>query len=639
MFLSNIKIWNFRKFGTNGSFDLALPHFNLKFKNGITLLIGENDSGKTAIIDAIKLVIKTHGTDWVRVEAEDFFRLSDSQKAGRFRIECRFDDLSDDEARHFTEWLGWDDTDNPAKAYLRVFVDVSRNDDRVLPFDVKGGIDEEGTILSAEAKEKLKSTYLRPLRDAENELSARRNSRLSQILHSHDAFKEKQNHLFIDLARKLNEEITSYFKGQDRQGADLDPNKQGGKELKKVIDGYLSQFAGKETQFEITDSTLKSILESLNLLFMDGYNLGLGSHNLLSIASELLHLQKQNWDGLRLGLVEEIEAHLHPQVQLQVIETLQKDAKDVQLIFTTHSPNIGSKIPLDHLIICQGDKAFPMGEGETMLSKTDYSYLQRFLDITKANLFFAKGIILVEGWAEELILPVLARKVGINLTSKCVSIINIGNTAFLRYASIFKRIAGAEMKTKVAVISDADIKPVAAGETKQIDDPSNPGGPQISVPYTEAEIQQRIAAAITIKEIKYNGQVVKAFISPQWTLEYCISKSQKLRQLFYKSVLEGLKEQKQDEGIANLSPYEQSIADVGTYFNNWTDSDDAIAFAIYDHILNGKTTLPVAKEKISKAIIAQRFAANLEANTDITDLLTETSITYLLNAVRHAANF
>jgi putative ATP-dependent endonuclease of OLD family len=638
MFLSTLKIWNYRKFGTNGSFDIDKPNFTLKFKNGITLLIGENDSGKTAIIDAIKLVIKTHGTDWIRVETEDFFRHSETEKANRFRIECRFDDMSDDEARHFTEWLAWDDEPSPPTAYLKVFVDVSRSDERVLPFDVRGGIDEEGIVLTAEAKEKLKATYLRPLRDAENELSARRNSRLSQILHSHDAFKDKENHLFIDLAKKLNEEITSYFKGQDRQGAELAADKQGGKLLKKVIDGYLSQFAGKETLFEITDSTLKSILESLNLLFLDGYNLGLGSHNLLSIASELLHLQKQDWDGLRLGLVEEIEAHLHPQVQLQVMETLQKDAKDVQLIFTTHSPNIGSKIPLDHLVICQGDKAFPMGEDETMLTKTDYGYLQRFLDVTKANLFFAKGIILVEGWAEELILPVLARKISVNLTSKCVSVINIGNTAFLRYASIFKRTEGVEMRTKVAVITDADIKPVAAGETKQVDDPANPGGPQISVAYTEQEVQQRIAAAISTKETKYNGQVVKAFISPHWTLEYCIAKSQKLRQLFYKSVLEALKEQKQDEGVVTLMPYDQAIADVGTYFNNWTDNDDSIAFAIYDHILNGKTMLAIAKDKISKAIIAQRFAANLEEDTTITDLHTEASISYLLNAVKHAAN-
>src|SRR5205085_9945220 len=124
-------------------------------------------------------------------------------------------------------------------------------------------------------------------------------------------------------------------------------------------------------------------------------NLGLGSHNLLFIATELLHLQKENWDGLRLGLIEEIEAHLHPQVQLQVVETLEKKTSDVQLIFTTHSPNIASKISLNRIIICQEKYAFSLDESYTKLDSGDYKFLERFLDVTKSNLFFAKGVILV----------------------------------------------------------------------------------------------------------------------------------------------------------------------------------------------------------------------------------------------------
>jgi putative ATP-dependent endonuclease of the OLD family len=61
------------------------------------------------------------------------------------------------------------------------------------------------------------------------------------------------------------------------------------------------------------------------------------------MAAELLHLNKKNWSGLRLGLVEELEAHLHPQAQMQVIEAFQKQ-KDIQLILTTHSPNLASKL-------------------------------------------------------------------------------------------------------------------------------------------------------------------------------------------------------------------------------------------------------------------------------------------------------
>lgn len=90
----------------------------------------------------------------------------------------------------------------------------------------------------------------------------------------------------------------------------------------------------------------------------------------------------------------------------------------MQFILTTHSPNITSKVRLgadedvNNIIICNGKNVFPMGKDYTLLNKKDYKYLDTFLDVTKSNLFFAKGVILVEGWAEEILLPVIAEKWG-----------------------------------------------------------------------------------------------------------------------------------------------------------------------------------------------------------------------------------
>lgn len=632
MYLSKIRLWNFRKFGSAGPLDLSNPNLTVLFNNGLTLLIGENDSGKTAIIDAIKLVLKTHSAEWIKVEQEDFH-----QTATRLRIECIFEDLSIDEAKNFTEFLGWDTgTRTP---FLKVFLDVSRTIDRVLPADVKAGADDDGNILSAEVREKIKSTYLRPLRDAVNELSSRRNSRLSQILISHDAFKDKAGHRLVQHARTLNAEVVAYFKGEDAGGTTLPPADLGGKALKDVMDQYLNQFSGRKTHFHMTQQDLKNILESLCLLFENGYNLGLGSHNLLCIAAELLHLQKHGWDGLRLGLVEEIEAHLHPQVQLQVIETLQIEAKrnNIQLIFTTHSPNIASKINLENLIICQGNNVFPMGKDYTQLEPTDYSFLQRFLDVTKANLFFARGIVFVEGWAEELLLPELARKISINLTQKGVSVVNIGNTAFLRYAKIFQRKALPEMFAKVALITDVDIKPIEAAERAKFPDPASPEQ-TVERPYTAQEIASRIAAAMQSKTTKYNEQVVCTYVSPYWTLEYCIARSIKLRKLFYQSVLQALREQKQDEGVQNLTAYDNAIDQIDTHFNNWQEPEEQIAFAIMQHILTGANSVGVAKDEISKSIIAQHFARNLSDDSVITNYRTETSLNYIFEAIDYASN-
>ena len=77
-----------------------------------------------------------------------------------------------------------------------------------------------------------------------------------------------------------------------------------------------------------------------------------------------------------------------------------------------------------------------MAEGKTKLRKGDYLFLQRFLDSTKANLFFAKGIIMVEGDAENILVPVIAEVLGYPLEKHGVSIVNVGSTAFLRYSNI-----------------------------------------------------------------------------------------------------------------------------------------------------------------------------------------------------------
>ena len=82
-------------------------------------------------------------------------------------------------------------------------------------------------------------------------------------------------------------------------------------------------------------------------MLTDWRNVGLGTLNRLFMAAELLHLNKEDWHGLRLGLVEELEAHLHPQAQMQVIEALQKHDQ-IQIILSTHSPNLASKVRLEN---------------------------------------------------------------------------------------------------------------------------------------------------------------------------------------------------------------------------------------------------------------------------------------------------
>lgn len=512
MYLSKIKLWNFRKFGAAGEIDLVKPHLDLNLTKGLNVIIGENDSGKTAIIDAIKLVLRTHSYDYIRVDDKDFY-----QEANRFRIELKFEDLKPEEAKNFTEWLGWTGKGEEAKPFLKLNYDVKRQADKIIPTDVKAGVDEEGYLLSAETKEYFKATYLKPLRDAENELVAKRNSRLSQILLGDEAFKgkEKDNDL-VKIFSGLKEELENYFKGVDNEGQ---PKATEGKQIKDKIDTYIKSFYSKnnESEFESTSTDIKSILEKLTLTLKGEPNPGLGTLNRLFMAAELLHLTKSNWTGLRLGLVEELEAHLHPQAQMQVIEAFQEQ-KDIQLILTTHSPNLASKLKLENLIICNNANAFPMGATYTKLGKENYKFLEKFLDTTKANLFFAKGVILVEGWAEEIILPSIAKTIGINLTEKGVSIVNIGHTGFDHYAKIYLRQAEPNMKIPVAVITDSDIREYEKNGDDFLKREAN---------TVSQETQIKLA---TINGKSENN--VQYFPAPNWTLEYSLFKSTSLTTVF-----------------------------------------------------------------------------------------------------------
>lgn len=526
MYLSNIKLWNFRKFGSELDFDIEKPNLNLEFTDTINVLIGENDSGKTAIIDAIKLVLKTHSFEWLRITQDDFYK-----ESNRLRIELLFSGLSDDEAKNFIEWLGWNGEGENAKPYLRLIYDVKRNieDNYILPSEVRAGVDETGYTLTAEAKEYLKVTYLKPLRDAYAELVPKRNSRLSQILLGHEAFKGKEeNHLLVELFREFNKSVEKYFEGKSKDDEKI--GDQRGKELKEKVDNFIHSFYSKEKQsnFSVIGENLKNILEKLELTIKDDINPGLGSLNRLFMAAELVHLQKKNWTGLRLGLIEELEAHIHPQAQMQIIEYLQKE-KNIQLILTTHSPNLGSKVKLKNLILCANHNAFPMGQEYTKLNNEDYEFLERFLDTTKANMLFAKGIILVEGWAEEILLPAVAKKLKAqniirnNLTEAGVSIVNVGSTAFLRYSKIYLRKNEPFLDIPVAIITDVDLPEYEKVKDKIIKN-------VITEENKNKEIQK-------LKE-KYEEQKVKVFVAPDWTLEYSLFKSQSLTNKFQKAAKE-----------------------------------------------------------------------------------------------------
>lgn len=613
MYLKNLQISNFRKF----------ENLKVEFTKGLNLLVGENDAGKTAIVDAVKYVLHTRSFDYIRPIYEDFFNSSDdeSQRTDNFYIECIFEDLKSHEASSFLEWLGFYDS---GASFLKIWLSAKRKDRKIF-YEVRAGADDEGSQLSGEARDYLRATYLKALRDAESELAPKKGSRLSQILDNHELFEDKESHKLKEIMEITNSEIEMYFS-----------DASGGKDLMDVLNGYLKDFSlasnQLESKFSMSGSSLKSILEKLGLKIfntLENNSLGLGSHNLLYIAAELLLLKKAGYAGLKLGLVEEIEAHLHPQTQIKLIEAIQGigEANDIQFIMTTHSPNLASKIKLENLIVIKNANAYPMGNEYTKLDKGDYYFLERFLDSTKANLFFANGVVLVEGDAENILLPTIAKLIGKNLSDYGVSVVNVGSVAFLRYSKIFLRQSEPHFTVPVAVITDVDVKPY---ESKvQTDDGS--GGKR---DMTEGEVEAERRRKISEKNTNYDEEKVKSFIAPYWTLEYTLASSC-LSKLFYQAVYICKKTKSRDYVYSDASK-STYIQEANSEYDTWTSAGktiNEIAFTIYNE------TMIKESNPLSKAVVAQVFGQILN-ETDVTsyNIEADEKLKYLVDAINYVTS-
>lgn len=627
MYLGNIKIENFRRFKL----------LDLEFQSGLNLLVGENDSGKSSIIDAIKFITGTHSNDWTKLDKDDFY--TDGKiRAKELKIVCTFYDLNSDEAAAFLEWLSISD----GKYYLKLTMTGRRkeksNSLSEVFYDVKAGEDEESGMISGEAKNKLKVTYLKPLRDAEYELAPRKGSRLSQILAAYEIFQKQDStrHPLEVTMDKANSEVTDYFENKE------------GKQVSDTINlSYLKEFSllnnPLSSKFGIAQNDIGRILEKLEL---QGFsktnesNLGLGSNNLLFIATEMLLLKNDSgYVGLKLSLIEEIEAHLHPQSQLNLIDFLNKQSNNLefQSIISSHSNSLASKVDLNNLILCKDGNAYSLRKGETQLSNGDYEFLRRFLDNTKANLFFANAVIIVEGDAENLIIPTLSEYIGFPLHKHGVSIVNVGSTALLRYAKIFQRKNGSGIGIKVSCITDRDIPPKEAKEfTYEVKRRGTGLIEKVSLlsdnRKTEDEYTpEEITEAISKKKAKYSGGDVKVFVPNTWTLEYEIARSC-LRDVIHKSILlakatNDLQEDISKEVVKSIN--EKNDEDK----ERWKivrKSDIEISVEIY---------APLERKQVSKAVVAQIFSLFLnKSKIDVTDILKDPHLNYLVDAIKYVTN-
>jgi putative ATP-dependent endonuclease of OLD family len=607
MYLAEITIENFRCFGSDSK-RIVIP-----IRPGLTALVGENDAGKSAVIDALRFALGTTDQDWFRLDDADFHGSDTSRE---IKIVCTFKGLRSADQRAFIEYLTYGDSDGPAVIVNWTAKDTGevRKGRPYRRVTVHAGKDGQGPTLAPEVRDLLRATYLRPLRDAEQALAAGRGSRLAQVLRHSKQIKTGENE--CDLARPLKEQSLSVL-GIAKLVEALLREQQGVKGTRDAIDQHLTHFLlhgdGIKSTIDVRGSTMSEparileLLERLDLHLDGTGRLGLGSNNILFMACELLLLARDD-EGSKLLLIEEPEAHLHAQRQLRAMTFLQEEAESqgIQILVTTHSPNLASAIDLNNIVMLSSRQAFPMSEGFTELVPSDYRFLQRFLDVTKANLFFARGVMIVEGDAENILLPTLARLIGRDFTEHGVSIVNVGGVGLRRYARIFQRKGVTDqtqyLNVPVACVTDMDLMPDCAGN---ITDKAVPTKGSLGA----GGLNERRA---TLRE-KASGQCVHTFVADQWTLEYDLAFSGLAKDVFLAARLSKKDEALDDAKLAAESKAgEEAFATLENEAKTLVSGNKAEG-CTYEEVVASMVYAEFSKgTKASKAISAQYLARRLE---------------------------
>ena len=531
MHITDVKINNFR----------LLQNFELKLNKGLNLLIGENNSGKTALVDAIRYTLDTNSSEWNSISENDFHLNSRELK-----VQLKFEGLSQVQAAKFIEYLTHEqvsDTERRSVLYVNLIAiktDEQRRGKTYIKVEYRSGSEDGGPKIDKSIRDYLSITYLKPLRDAEKELQAGRNSRLSQILSS-SSLLTGNNDIMDNLLQAMIDANDTIITNQGIIGSKNSINHHL-KELifeSEVLTPQIS-IAGNKPINDMNDNeklkAFKNILEKLSLsISSDGTQQGLGYNNLLFMATELLLLEQEQ-SAFPFLIIEESEAHIHPQLQMRFLKYIKGSESTIQSILSSHSPNLASKANVEDIILMSNGKAFPLKSDFTQLESDDYKFLEKFLDVTKSNLFFAKSVLFVEGDGENILIPTIAELVDRPLENYGCSLVNINNTAFARYAKIFKRcgLDDEENRSKwipiaVACLRDLDLWPDKAEDT-EANSPygfknklhPNDQGRGGNLNYWKSNYNDQTLAQYIDNKKSIEGQNVKVYLSDDWTFEYSL---------------------------------------------------------------------------------------------------------------------
>lgn len=370
------------------------------FNDKLNIIIGKNNSGKTNILEGIKLAFSAINNSYMKVDKSDFYK-GDNTKPIEIIIE-----LNQDSIPSFNIPL----PDGTEKCGFKVVIKKAPRDRYIKEFfDI-----EENTVSRdiVYADDKVPDVYMIPLMRIEDIVSPGLITGAKNLLDSEEAYEA--------------------FRQSSREG------------IKEQIRGKAERFKELAKRFDFDldiDSTVPEISNE-RLYVVDSedtaYKHKIGS-GYRAIANILLNILS---DKNTIILLDEVENHLHPALLRNLVSEMQSEAfNNVFILMTTHSPIAVNEFKIERVIDSTKGNISDLDISDNILDKLDV-----FLCPGRGEMLVADNIVLVEGYSEEILLRKYVNDNKLNWT-----IVNVAGIMFEPYV-----ILAQSLDKRCVVVSDND---------------------------------------------------------------------------------------------------------------------------------------------------------------------------------------